>query len=282
MATARGCDADDRGASRSGSHCPPVRRPRTCGRSCGAPAAARTRGPHHRCVRPDRVGGRSRWHVAVSDPGRGLRANVLARMGSIGRDADNAAAAAYRQGELRTVPAHDSLPGAIVAPIITGDGCVGVLAAEMRHGAERDEATQAIAAILAAQLATFVTAVPVGQDAESVNTRLLAPGLGSAVHCASCIARVRSAPHSSSAHDAPVSRSPSRFLVPHVGDRQVRALVGPAHGAHQIRRRGDRRIAERGDDVSRFQTSLRGGRVRRRRWSPGRPCPSRRTLRAAA
>ncbi len=96
----------------------------------------------------------------------GYPPNVLARMGSIGRDADNAAAAAYRQSELRTVPAHDSLPGAIVAPIITGNGCVGVLAAEMRHGAERDEATQAIAAILAAQLATFVTAVPVGQDAE--------------------------------------------------------------------------------------------------------------------
>ena len=90
----------------------------------------------------------------------GYAPEVLARMGSIGRDADNAAAAAYRQGELRTVAAHGSLPGAIVAPIITGDGCVGVLAAEMRHGAERDEATQAIAAILAAQLATFVTALP--------------------------------------------------------------------------------------------------------------------------
>jgi hypothetical protein len=94
----------------------------------------------------------------------GYAPHVIARMGSIGRDADNAAAAAYRQGELRTVPAHDSLPGAIVAPIITGDGCVGVLAAEMRHGTERDEATQAITAILAAQLATFVTAVPAGQD----------------------------------------------------------------------------------------------------------------------
>jgi hypothetical protein len=37
---------------------------------------------------------------------------------------------------------------------------VGVLAAEMRHGAERHAATQAVAAILAAQLATFVTALP--------------------------------------------------------------------------------------------------------------------------
>ena len=94
----------------------------------------------------------------------GYAPDVIARMGSIGRDADNAAAAAYRQGELRTVPAHGALPGAIVAPIVTGEGCIGVLAAEMRHGAERDEATQAIAAIVAAQLATFVTALPVAQE----------------------------------------------------------------------------------------------------------------------
>ncbi len=91
---------------------------------------------------------------------QGYPATVLARMGSISRGADNAAADAFRHGELRTVAAHGSMPGAIVAPIITGDGCVGVLAAEMRRGAERDEATQAIAAILAAQLATFVTALP--------------------------------------------------------------------------------------------------------------------------
>jgi hypothetical protein len=96
----------------------------------------------------------------------GYAPQVLARMGSIGRDADNAAAAAYRQGELRTVRAEGALPGAIVAPIITGDGCLGVLAAEMRHGSERDEATQAITAILAAQLATFVTAVPAAQQGE--------------------------------------------------------------------------------------------------------------------
>jgi hypothetical protein len=96
----------------------------------------------------------------------GYAPHVLARMGSIGRDADNAAAAAYRQGELRTVRAEGSLPGAIVAPIITGEGCLGVLAAEMRHGSERDEATQAITAILAAQLATFVTAVPEAQQGD--------------------------------------------------------------------------------------------------------------------
>jgi hypothetical protein len=96
----------------------------------------------------------------------GYPPNVLTRMGSIARDADNAAAAAYRQGELRTVPAHGTLPGALVAPIVTADGCVGVLAAEMLNGGERDGTARAVAAIVAAQLATFVTAVPSTQDVE--------------------------------------------------------------------------------------------------------------------
>jgi hypothetical protein len=96
----------------------------------------------------------------------GYAPNVLARMGNIARDAENAAATAYRQGELRTVPAHGTLPGALVAPIVTAVGCVGVLAAEMRNGGERDDTARAVAAILAAQLATFVTAVPTAQEAE--------------------------------------------------------------------------------------------------------------------
>jgi hypothetical protein len=96
----------------------------------------------------------------------GYPPQVLARMGSIARDADNAAAAAYRQSDLRTVPAQGTLPGALVAPIVTPQGCVGVLAAEMRNGAERDDTARAVAAILAAQLATFVTAVPTTQEAE--------------------------------------------------------------------------------------------------------------------
>jgi hypothetical protein len=96
----------------------------------------------------------------------GYAPKVLARMGSIARDADNAAAAAYRHGELRTVSAQGTLPGALVAPIITAQGCVGVLAAEMRQGGEREGAAQAIAAILAAQLATFVTVLPAAQEAD--------------------------------------------------------------------------------------------------------------------
>jgi hypothetical protein len=85
---------------------------------------------------------------------------VLARMSSIPRDADNAAAASWRLGELRTVTAQGQAPGALVTPIVTAEGCVGVLAAETRHGSETDESTRAISRILAAQLATFVTTLP--------------------------------------------------------------------------------------------------------------------------
>jgi hypothetical protein len=85
---------------------------------------------------------------------------VLARMTSIPREADNAAAAAWRLGELRTVTAQGQAPGALVTPIVTAEGCVGVLAAETRNGSEHDESKRAVSRILAAQLATFVTTVP--------------------------------------------------------------------------------------------------------------------------
>ncbi len=90
----------------------------------------------------------------------GYSPSLLARMTSIPRGADNAAAAAWRSATLRTVPALDQAPGALVAPIVTPDGCVGVLAAETRHGAEALESTRAVAAIIAAQLATLVTTLP--------------------------------------------------------------------------------------------------------------------------
>jgi hypothetical protein len=40
---------------------------------------------------------------------------------------------------------------------MTSDGCVGVLSAEMKGGAEKDEGSQALATIFAAQLATLVS-----------------------------------------------------------------------------------------------------------------------------
>lgn len=117
--------------------------------------------------------------VWMADPaGRELRPamshgyseQVMAKMGGIPRDATNAAAAAYRSSELRTVNGEGGARGAVVAPLLTAAGCVGVLSAEMKGGSEKDESSQALATIFAAQLATLVsppaTAAPVKAAAQ--------------------------------------------------------------------------------------------------------------------
>lgn len=90
----------------------------------------------------------------------GYPAATLNKMGSLPTDADNATAAAWRTSELRAVPATSEAPGALVAPIVTADGCVGVLAAEVKDGRELRGEVRALATIFAAQLATLVTPLP--------------------------------------------------------------------------------------------------------------------------
>lgn len=90
----------------------------------------------------------------------GYDQRVVSRLGAIPRSADNATAAAFRSGEPRAVPGDMMTNGAIVAPMFGPDGCVGVLAAEVRNGREADDATRAVTAMIAAQLATVVTAWP--------------------------------------------------------------------------------------------------------------------------
>jgi hypothetical protein len=103
--------------------------------------------------------------VWVAEPSRqsltpaiayGYEDKIVARMGNIHRDANNAAAAAYRTAEIRTVTGDAFTAGAVIVPLLTSDGCVGVLSAEMKAGAEKDESSQALATIFAAQLATIV------------------------------------------------------------------------------------------------------------------------------
>ena len=43
--------------------------------------------------------------------------------------------------------------GAVVAPILSADGCIGALSAEIRSGGETSQSVQALASIFAAQLA---------------------------------------------------------------------------------------------------------------------------------
>lgn len=97
-------------------------------------------------------------HAATS---HGYNPRVISRLGAINRDADNATADAWRSGEVRTVAGDVMSNGAIVAPLFGPDACIGVLAAEVRHGREGDPSTRAVTVMVAAQLATVLAAWPV-------------------------------------------------------------------------------------------------------------------------
>ena len=92
----------------------------------------------------------------------GYSHDMLARMGPIARDAENAAASAWRTGQLAVVPAATTGgQGAIVTPLFGLHSCIGVLSAELRQG-EKSPPVQAVATIIAAQLSTVVPAWPAG------------------------------------------------------------------------------------------------------------------------
>ena len=89
-----------------------------------------------------------------------------ARLPTVPRTANNAAAAAYRSGDVQIVRSRPGgANGAIVAPILDAHGCIGALSAEIRGGGEGSESVQALAAIIAAQLAG-VLAIPRSESAD--------------------------------------------------------------------------------------------------------------------
>lgn len=61
---------------------------------------------------------------------------------------------------MRTVPADAASHGAVAVPLSGVNGCVGVFAVELRDGGEQNAATQAAAAVIAAQLVAIVPAWP--------------------------------------------------------------------------------------------------------------------------
>jgi len=96
---------------------------------------------------------------------------VLSLMRPVPRTADNAAAAAYRSGSLQTVPSRAGSPlGAVVAPLLSADGCIGALTAEVKDGGEKSEQVQALASIFAAQLAGILAASAAAGSAAEART----------------------------------------------------------------------------------------------------------------
>jgi hypothetical protein len=89
----------------------------------------------------------------------GYSSQMISRMPPVPRSADNAAAKAYRSGTLQIVLSRPGgVAGAVVAPILSADGCIGALSAEIRGGAETSETIQGLAAIFAAHLAAVLAA----------------------------------------------------------------------------------------------------------------------------
>ena len=93
----------------------------------------------------------------------GYSDRVLAQLPVVGREAENATAAAFRRGQTCTTPGDAHTNSAVVLPLLTGSGCVGVLAVELPQGQEHEPSVRAAATILAAMLAQLAGA-PASQD----------------------------------------------------------------------------------------------------------------------
>jgi hypothetical protein len=99
----------------------------------------------------------------------GYSDKVLAQLPRVTRDTDNATAASFRSAQTCVVNGSDLASGALVVPLMTPVGCVGVLAIELQHGNEQRESVRALATIFAAQLARLVGGT---RPAEAADRRL--------------------------------------------------------------------------------------------------------------
>jgi CHASE3 domain sensor protein len=105
----------------------------------------------------------------------GYSAEMVARIPPVPRSADNAAAAAYRSGTLQIVVSRPGgARGAVVAPILAADGCIGALSAEIRNGGETSESVQALATIFAAHLAGVLSTAPAAVAPDIIEPRAAA------------------------------------------------------------------------------------------------------------
>jgi hypothetical protein len=113
------------------------------------------------------------WHPQATELrpalAHGYSDKVLAKLPNVKRDTANATAAAFRSGQTCVVNGGDLCSGAVVVPLMTAVGCVGVLAIELRNGSEQRESVRALGTIFAAQLARVVGAA---RQAEAGDRRL--------------------------------------------------------------------------------------------------------------
>jgi hypothetical protein len=85
---------------------------------------------------------------------------LLSKLPEVGRRDGNAIADAFSCGQKQVVRGEGDATGAFVAPLLSPDGCVGVLALEFSNGAEQYELVQALATLVTAQFSTLFAAAP--------------------------------------------------------------------------------------------------------------------------
>jgi transcriptional regulator with XRE-family HTH domain len=88
----------------------------------------------------------------------GYSSAALSHLPPVFADEDNATAAAFQTHTTCVVDGNGVDNGAVVAPLLTPTGCVGVLALELRNKVERHEDVRAAVTILAAQVSTLIGA----------------------------------------------------------------------------------------------------------------------------
>ena len=88
----------------------------------------------------------------------GYSANTLTRYGELDHASETTVAAAFRNSRTYVVDADGETPGAVVVPLVSASGCTGVVSIELNDGCEANHAVQSTAAIIAAQLSTFIVA----------------------------------------------------------------------------------------------------------------------------
>src|SRR4029453_8141941 len=86
----------------------------------------------------------------------GYSSRVLAQLPPVRRDADNVTAAAFRSGQTCEMKGTSDSSGALVVPLLTSDGCAGVLALELQPGTTQTRPNRAVATILAAVVGPLV------------------------------------------------------------------------------------------------------------------------------
>jgi hypothetical protein len=96
----------------------------------------------------------SRLHPSLC---QGYSEKVIKKLRPLQIDADNVTSLAFRSNEPQTMNGASSADAAAIAvPLMSGSGCVGVLAAELRHSRPPADLLP-VARIIGAQFSTLIT-----------------------------------------------------------------------------------------------------------------------------